>query len=89
MARPPSGFLAYRYGHKVFEFIEEEYGEDGVRDFVFAFRGAGGGNPVQVLKKAFNVDVEQFDAEFRGWMREKYLPYRDRGTPREYGRSSR
>jgi Tol biopolymer transport system component len=86
VARPPAGFLAYRYGHKVFEFIEEEYGEDGVRDFVFAFRGAGGGNPVQVLKKSFNVDVEQFDAEFRGWMREKYLPYRDRGTPREYGR---
>jgi hypothetical protein len=85
IARPPGGFLAYRFGHKVFEYIEDEYGEDGVRDFVFAFRG-GMGNPTRVLQKSFNVNVEEFDAEFRKWLREKYLPFQDRGSPREFGR---
>ena len=50
----PRGFLAYRFGHKVFEFIEAEWGEDGVRDFVFAFRGVVGGGIARPIGKTFN-----------------------------------
>ena len=32
------GFFAYRFGHAVFDFIEAEWGKDGVRDFVFEYR---------------------------------------------------
>lgn len=86
LANPPGGFLAYRFGHKVFEFIEAEWGEDGVRDFVFAFRNGLGGNVERPVKKTFNMPLEEFDAEFRSWLREKYLPYAERGMPREFGR---
>jgi hypothetical protein len=79
------GFFAYRYGHKIFEYIEEEYGEDTVRDFVFAFRG-GMGNIGRVLEKVLNLPIDQFDVQFRTWLRKKYLPYEDRGMPREFGR---
>jgi hypothetical protein len=89
VAAPVGGFFSYRYGHKVFEFIEERWGEDGVRDFVFGFRGGFGGGAPRVIEKVFNMDVEQFDSEFRGWLRAKYLPYQDRGTPGEYGRPFR
>ncbi|PWB73035.1 MAG: hypothetical protein C3F15_10330 [Holophagae bacterium] len=82
----PGGFLAYRYGHKVFEFVEEEWGEDGVRDLVFAFRGVVGGGLERPIKNVFNMDLEEFDARFRVWLRKKYEGVADRGTPREFGR---
>jgi hypothetical protein len=86
---PYGGFLAYRYGHKVFSFIEDEWGEDTVRDFVFAFRNSLGGNVERPLKKVLNMDVDEFDAAFRSWLRRKYIGFADRGTPREYGRPFR
>ena len=87
--RPPRGFLAYRYGHKVFEYIGEEWGEDVVRDFVFSMRGNFGGNVGRPLDKVLNLDPEEFDAAFRTWLRRKYQPYADRGVPGEFGRKFR
>ncbi len=85
ITRPPRGFLAYRFGHKVFEFIEDEWGEDAVRDFVFAQRGNFSGGVGQSVERTFNFDVEEFDAAFRGWLRRKYAHLSDRGGPREFG----
>ncbi len=89
IAYPPVGFLAYRYGHKVFEFIEEEYGEDVVREFVFAFRGNFGGQVDRPLGKVLNLDPEEFDAAFKTWARRKYSAYSERGVPNEFGRKFR
>ena len=83
--RPPMGFLAYRFGHKVFEFIEEEWGEDAVRDFVFSQRGNFGGGVGKPVDKTFNLDIDEFDSAFRGWLRKKYAHLADRGGPREFG----
>jgi len=89
ITRPPQGFLAYRYGHKVFEYIEEEWGEDVVRDFVFSFRGNFGGQVGRPLDKVLNMEPEEFDAAFRTWLRRKYQPAADRGVPGEFGRKFR
>jgi Tol biopolymer transport system component len=86
---PPRGFLAYRYGHKVFEYIETEWGEDVVRDFVFSFRGNFGGQVGRPLDKVLNMDPEEFDAAFRTWLRRTYQPFNDRGVPGEFGRKFR
>ncbi|HTD52779.1 MAG TPA: hypothetical protein VK780_07125, partial [Thermoanaerobaculia bacterium] len=43
------GFFAYRFGHAVFDFMESEWGKDGVRDFVFEYRGQLGPNIDRVL----------------------------------------
>jgi WD40 repeat protein len=83
--RPPVGFLSYRFGHKVFEFIEEEWGEDAVRDFVFSLRGNFGSSVNKPVGKTFKLDPEEFDAAFRGWLRKKYAHLSDRGAPREFG----
>jgi hypothetical protein len=83
---PLGGFFSYRYGHKVFEFIESEWGEDGVRDFVFAFRGVFGGGIGKPVQDIFNMELEEFDAKFRSWLRKKYDDFAERGTPREFGR---
>ena len=89
LTNPPQGYMAYRFGHKVFEFVEAEWGSDGARDFVFAFRGVFGGGVDRVIQKTFNMDVEQFDGAFRAWLRRKYEPFMTRGTPREFGREFR
>jgi Tol biopolymer transport system component len=82
----PRGFLAYRFGHKVFEFIQDEWGDDGVRDFIFSFRGVVGGGLARPIGKTFNMDLEEFDRMWKAWLKNKYEVYADRGTPREFGR---
>ncbi len=89
VAAPITGFFAYRFGHKVFDYIEAEWGEDGVRDFVFAFRNTVGGRISRPFEQVFNQDIEEFDAGFRSWLRRHYQDYTLRGTPLEYGRKFR
>lgn len=85
LAQPIGGFMAYRFGHMVFEFIESEWGEDGLRDFIFAFRNTMSGNVSRPLNRVFKMSVDEFDAALRTWLRHKYKDYMLRGTPREFG----
>ena len=83
---PSGGYFSYRYGHMVFEFVESEWGIDGLRDFVFEFRNSLGGRVGRALKRAFDLDVEEFDARFRSWRRKFYQEAAvERGDPREFG----
>jgi hypothetical protein len=81
-----SGYFAYRYGNKVFTFVESEWGLDGLRDFIFEFRNSLGGRVNKAVKRAFDLEVEEFDARFRGWLRKYYQQAEvERGDPREFG----
>ena len=53
--RPIYGFFAYRFGHAVFDFIRAEWGPDGVRDFVFEYRGQLSPNLNKVLERTFGI----------------------------------
>ena len=79
------GYFAYRYGHMVFQFVEAEWGTEGLRDFVFEFRNTLGGGVGKAIKRAFDIDTDEFDARFRAWLRRFYQPFSDRGDPREFG----
>lgn len=81
----PQGYEAYRYGHMVFKFVEAEWGEEGLRDFVFEFRNSLSGSVVRAIKRAFDLEVDEFDSRFRSWLRTFYLPFVERGDPREFG----
>jgi hypothetical protein len=86
VAGGPSGYAAYRFGHMVFAFVESEWGLDGLRDFVFEFRNSLGGRVNKAIKRAFDLDVEEFDARFRTWLRKYYQQAAlERGDPREFG----
>ena len=81
------GFFAYRFGHAVFDFMEERWGDEGVLDFLFEYRSTLGGNIDRALRRAFRVEAEDFDADFRRWLREKYLPELVKtGEPSYFGR---
>ncbi len=80
------GFFAYRFGHAVFEFIRTEWGPDGVRDFVFEYRGQLGPNLTRVLQRTFGISSEEFDVRFRRYLRKRFLKIlTDTGEPIDFG----
>src|SRR6185295_16369106 len=63
----PQGYFAYRFGHAVFEYIRQQYGVDGLRDFIYEYRNTLGNSVDRALKRAFNVTPDEFDSRFRTW----------------------
>jgi Omp85 superfamily domain/WD40-like Beta Propeller Repeat len=86
ISRNPQGYFAYRFGHSVFKFIQETYGWEGLRDFIYEYRNTLGNSVDRALKRAFNVTPDEFDSRFRTWLRKQYLPALvAKGEPQEYG----
>lgn len=86
ITRNPTGYFAYRFGHAVFQFIQEKYGWEGLRDFIYEYRNTLGNNVDKALKRAFDVEADEFDTRFRSWLRKQYLPALvAKGEPQEYG----
>jgi Tol biopolymer transport system component len=82
----PQGYFAYRFGHAVFKYMSEQYGMDGLRDFIYEYRNTLGSSVDRALKRAFNLTPEEFDSRFRTWLRKQYLPALvAKGEPQEYG----
>lgn len=84
------GYFAYRFGHAVFDFIEERWGQEGLLDFIYEFRNTLGGRIDRAVKRAFRIEGEDFDRDFRRWLRKKYLPeLLETGEPSDFGRPFR
>ncbi len=84
------GFFAYRFGHAVFEFIEERWGQEGIRDFMIEIRNTLGGRVGKAVERTFGMEAEDFNGEFRRWLRKKYLPELvATGEPADFGRPFR
>jgi Tol biopolymer transport system component len=82
-----TGFFAYRFGHAVFDFIEERWGKEGFLDFIYEVRNTLGSRVDRAVKRAFKLEPEDFDVEFRRWLRKKYLPELVKtGEPSDFGR---
>ena len=80
------GFFAYRFGHAVFDFMESEWGRDGVRDFIFEYRGQLGPSIDKVLKRTFGISAEDFDVKFRRYLRHRFIKIlTERGEPIDFG----
>jgi Tol biopolymer transport system component len=86
VTRQFGGYFAYRFGHAVFHYIQQKYGWDGLRDFIYEYRNSLGSSVERALKRAFDVTPEEFDTRFRTWLRKQYLPALiAKGEPQEYG----
>jgi Tol biopolymer transport system component len=86
ISRNPQGYFAYRFGHAVFKYIQENYGWDGLRDFIYEYRNTLGNTVDRALKRALNLTPDEFDTRFRTWLRKQYLPALvAKGEPQEYG----
>jgi WD40 repeat protein len=81
------GFLAYRFGYSVFEFIEDRWGNEGFRDFIIEVRNTFGARVGKAVERAFQMSPEDFDAEYRRWARRRYLTeLLETGEPADFGR---
>ncbi len=84
------GYMAYRFGHAFFDFVEERWGDDGVQDFIYELRNTIGARADRAVERAFRIEPEEFDIEFRRWLRARYLPQLvASGEPLDYGRPYR
>jgi len=80
------GYFAYRFGHAVFKYMQEKYGWEGLRDFLYEYRNTLGNSVDRALKRALDVTPDEFDSRFRTWLRKQYLPALvAKGEPQEYG----
>ncbi len=82
------GYLTYRYGHAVFDFIEQEWGDEGLRSLLFEVKKALlARNMDKVFRDAFGIDVQTFDRRFARYLRRRYLPIlTSKRSPDEYGK---
>lgn len=84
------GYLAYRFGHAVFDFIEERWGKETVVDFLYEMRNTIGGNVGRAIERVFRMDAEDFNLELRRWLRKRYLTQLvETGEPGDFGRPFR
>lgn len=84
------GFFAYRIGHSVFDFMVERWGWEGFTDFIYEYRNTIGGRIARAIERTFRMDPEEFDQEFRLWLRKQYLAeLLETGEPGEFGRPFR
>ncbi len=66
-------FVNYVLGQVVFDYIAEEYGEDGVRIFMSEVRRDLGQDIDRDLERAFNISPSEFNENFRNYLRDRYL----------------
>lgn len=80
-------YLTYRYGHAVFDYIEQEHGEEGLRSFLFEFRKVLlTGNLEKAFKEALGYDVDTLNRRFNRYLRKKYFPVLlEKKSPDDYG----
>ncbi|ANM30259.1 hypothetical protein ABI59_12710 [Acidobacteria bacterium Mor1] len=80
-------FLTYRYGHAIFDYIEQEHGIEGVRTFIFEFRRVLLTNNIgKAVEEAFGYDIDEFNRRFNRFLRRRYFPVLlEKKSPDDYG----
>ncbi|HZI95073.1 MAG TPA: hypothetical protein VFE84_12575, partial [Patescibacteria group bacterium] len=70
-----SSYLVYRYGHAVFDFMEQEFGKESIRSFLIEYRKILlSANIEKAIKETFAVEADEFDRRFKRYLLKKYVP---------------
>ena len=78
--------VVYNLGHAVFEFIEERWGMEGLRQYLFALRRTAIGGGEDPYEEAFGLEAEEWDDEFQRYLDDRFEAFRDKERPADYGR---
>ncbi len=79
--------VVYNLGHAAFEFIEDRWGQEGVRQFLFSLRKTVIGDSGDIYEDAFDIPAAEFDDEFESYIRRRFQAFRDKERPDDYGRN--
>ena len=66
-------YVAYRVGNAAFRYIEDQYGIEGIRNFLWQYRKNITGSITSAIERAFETEVEDFDRDFRKYLRRRYI----------------
>ncbi len=75
---------AYDFGHAIYDFLEEKYGQNGIKDLWQSLKNLPLVGRVSPLKKAFNLKPHDFNYEFKKYLREKNRKFLLRENPEDY-----
>jgi hypothetical protein len=84
---PMSGRAPYNLGHATWEFIEERWGAEGLRQFIFSLRKSAIGGGSSAYEEALKISPDDFDDQFDRYLKERFKPFRDKEIPADYGRN--
>jgi hypothetical protein len=82
-------FASYQLGQTIVDYMVETYNQAGFNAFLQYIRrnGANPGSFFRGLTETFKVSPEQFNSEWRKWMRQKYIPLLvEKKEPDDYGK---
>ncbi len=79
--------LIYNLGHVAFEFIEEKWGKEGLRQYLFSLRKSVIGGGENAYEEAFKIDADEFDEQFEKYVKDRFKPFRDKERPADYGKN--
>jgi WD40 repeat protein len=67
--------LTYRYGRAIFDFMDQEWGPSGLRNFVWEYRKNLLTNNIgKTIREAFGIELDEFNRRFNRYLRKKYFP---------------
>lgn len=79
--------VVYNLGHAVFDFIEERWGMDGVRQFLFALRRNAVGGGEDPYDEALDLPADEFDDAFSAYLSDRFEAFRDKERATDYNRN--
>ncbi len=76
---------AYDFGHAMYDFIEDKFGKNGVRNFWQNMKNSPLVGRMDPVMQSFAMDNRTFSHEFKKHLREKYQDFVTRENPDNYG----
>ncbi len=74
----------YDFGHAIFNFIEDKYGKNGIRDFWHSLKNAPLIGRQDPIRRAFDQSIKDFNYEFKKYLRDKHKRFLTREIPEDY-----
>ena len=81
-----SARVVYNLGHSVFEYIEDGWGKEGIRQFLFSLRRSAIGGGTDPYEESLDLSAEEFDDGFKRYLNDRFEAFRDKERPEDYGR---
>ncbi len=74
----------YDFGHAIFDFIQDKYGKNGIRDFWHSMKNSPFIGRQDPIRRAFDQSIKEFNYEFKKHLRDKHKHFLMRENPEDY-----
>jgi hypothetical protein len=75
---------AYDFGHAIYDFIEHNHGKDAIRQLWNSLKKSSIVSKRNPLKKAFDYEPNEFNHEFKKYLRNRFKDFFTRENPEDY-----